>query len=368
MRVGLVTGEYPPMQGGVGDFTRQLGQALARLGVETHVVTSRRAAASGPAGVSVYPVINHWSFVSLPIHFLPRWAGLPVVVTFHDLRVPYLFPKAGSLRSVAVTHLARSAAGVIVTTPADEAELQRRGRVGRLRQIPIGSNIAPAPPPGYDRANWRAELGVRPNELLLGYFGCLNESKGADTLISALAILQDRKAPVRLLHIGGLSGFSDVTNQAFELNVARQIARYDLYGRFIQTGFVDNAIVSAHLLACDVVVLPYRDGVSFRRGSLMAALAHGCAVISTEPAQPLPELRDGENIRLVPPASAPALVLAISELLQAPERRRRGPASISSSSARPCRRCWPPSCSWAACTPSSRHCLRSPTSFGITRW
>ncbi len=104
MRVGLVTGEYPPMQGGVGDFTRQLGQALARLGVETHVVTSRRAAASGPAGVSVYPVINHWSFVSLwrmralarrleldllnlqyqaaayelsaPIHFLPRWAGL----------------------------------------------------------------------------------------------------------------------------------------------------------------------------------------------------------------------------------------------------------------------------------------------------
>src|SRR5258708_38636376 len=65
MRVGLVTGEYPPMQGGVGDFTRQLGQALARLGVETHVVTSRRAAASGPAGVSVYPVINHWSFVSL---------------------------------------------------------------------------------------------------------------------------------------------------------------------------------------------------------------------------------------------------------------------------------------------------------------
>src|SRR6266513_2376134 len=65
MRVGLVTGEYPPMQGGVGDFTRQLGQALAGLGVETHVITSRRAASAGTAGLTLHPVINHWSFLAL---------------------------------------------------------------------------------------------------------------------------------------------------------------------------------------------------------------------------------------------------------------------------------------------------------------
>jgi glycosyltransferase involved in cell wall biosynthesis len=34
-------------------------------------------------------------------------------------------------------------------------------------------------------------------------------------------------------------------------------------------------------------------------------------------------LRDGENIRLIPPDSPPALVLAISELLDAPELRAR---------------------------------------------
>ena len=55
-----------------------------------------------------------------------EWAGVPVVVTFHDLRVPYLFPKAGRLRPAAVTHLARAAAGVIATDPADEAELKQR--------------------------------------------------------------------------------------------------------------------------------------------------------------------------------------------------------------------------------------------------
>ena len=351
MRVALVTGEYPPMQGGVGDFTRQLAQALAGQGVDMHVITSVRAGGSHTPGVAVHPVIRGWSFLALfqlrllarrltldllnlqyqaaayglsaPIHFLPAWAGVPVVVTFHDLRVPYLFPKAGRLRPAAVTHLARTAAGIIVTDPGDAGELRRRGGLRHLEQIPIGSNISPTPPVGYDRQAWRASLGVRPDETLLGYFGFLNESKGGDTLVSAMAILDDRKAPARLLLIGGRTGASDTSNVAFEAQVARQISRYDLDRRIIRTGFVETPQVSGHLLACDAVVLPYRDGVSFRRGSLMAALAHGCAVITTQPARQLSELIDGENIRLVPPASAPALVLAITELLHAPDLRAR---------------------------------------------
>lgn len=159
--------------------------------------------------------------------------------------------------------------------------------------------------------------------MLLGYFGFLNASKGGDTLISALAILDDRKAKVKLVLIGGATGASDPTDAAFAAQIDKQIRRYDLADRIIRTGFVAAPEVSANLLACDAVVLPYRDGVSFRRGSLLAALAHGCPVITATPAAPLPELRDGENIRLVPPNSAPALVLAVSGLLDAPAVRAR---------------------------------------------
>jgi len=350
MRVGLVTGEYAPMPGGVGDFTRELGTALRALGAEVHVITSRQARAQAGV-VTVHPVIGRWGWGALlhvraltrrlkldrlnvqyqaaafglaaPVHFLPRWAGVKTVVTFHDLRIPYLFPKAGRLRPAAITYLARSAAGVIVTDPAEEAELARRGGVRHLARIPIGSNIAPQPPEGYDRAAWRAQAGVRPEELLLGYFGFLNASKGGDTLISALAILQDRKARVKLALIGGEAGASDATDAAFAAQVNKMIARYDLGDRIIRTGYVEAPEVSGWLLACDALVLPYRDGASFRRGSLQAALAHGCPIITTEPRQPLPELRDGDNIRLVPPESAPALVLAVTQLLDAPEVRAR---------------------------------------------
>lgn len=349
MRVGLVTGEYPPQQGGVGDYTRALAGALAAQGEEVHVITHQRARGVGP--VTVQPVIGRWGWpallrvralarrlkldllnvqyqaaaygLSAPIHFLPAVAGMPTVVTFHDLREPYLFPKAGGLRRAAVNYLARRAVGVIVTDPADGAELARRGGVRQIRHIPIGSNIAPEPPANFDRTLWRLALGVQPDEMLLGYFGFLNASKGGDTLISALAILDDRKAKVKLVLIGGATGASDPTDAAFSAQIDKLIRRYDVGDRILRTGYVNPPEVSAHLLACDAVVLPYRDGVSFRRGSLLAALAHGCPVITTEPRAPLPELRDGENIRLVPAESAPALVLAVSGLLEAPAVRAR---------------------------------------------
>jgi glycosyltransferase involved in cell wall biosynthesis len=165
---------------------------------------------------------------------------------------------------------------------------------------------------------------VLPNEFLMGYFGFLNETKGGDTLIGALAALRGRKARVKLVLIGGQSGSSDsANNNAFAAEIEKMIKHYDVADRLLRTGFVDAAQVSAHLLACDALVLPYRDGASFRRGSLMAALAHGCPIVTTYPTVPLPALQDGANIRLIPPGSASAIVLAITELLDAPELRAR---------------------------------------------
>ena len=40
IKIGLVTGEYAPMQGGVGDFTREVARALVARGHEVHVVTN----------------------------------------------------------------------------------------------------------------------------------------------------------------------------------------------------------------------------------------------------------------------------------------------------------------------------------------
>ena len=247
-----------------------------------------------------------------------------VVTTFHDLRVPYLFPKAGPLRWRANLELARRSDRAIVTNAEDYRRLSQIGDLaGRLVEIPIGANIRPMPPAGYDRVAQRARWGVGPDDLLLCYFGFLNDSKGGEELMLATARLAEAGLPVHLLMIGGQLGASDPTNAAYLQRVQALIVEQGIADRVHWTGFTGEAEVSANLLASDIAVLPYRDGASFRRGSLMAAIAHGLPVVSTEPPVAIPEMKQGENIWLAPIQSPQGLVEGIEHLWRNPAARRR---------------------------------------------
>lgn len=349
MRIGQITGEYPPMQGGVGAFTQELSEALVALGHEVCVFTDHRAAAQPPGSpVGVTADARTWGWSTLGrigrwaaaqrldviniqyqaaaysmaafIHILPvRLSDVRVCTTFHDLLVPYLFPKAGPLRYQAVMTLARSSDGVIVTNRGDRERLATEKSLASLRHIPIGSNIAPQPPPDYNRSVWRSALGFQAADVVVGYFGFLNASKGVDTLLQAVRIARNGGLPVKLLMIGGRTGTSDPANFLYAEEIDALIGKLDLLDHIKWTGFVDAQQVSGHLLAADMIALPYRDGVSFRRGSLMAALAHGCAIITTHPTVNTPELDGNRHVRLIAPESPTALALAIEDLAQNPD-------------------------------------------------
>lgn len=364
MKIGLVTGEFPPMEGGVGAFTQELGRALADLGHTVHVITDRQARPAGngrrwrdllePVDLGfarLHPVVKKWRWPALwsiadlvmryeldvvnlqyqaaaydmrspAINWLPwRLKGVvKTAVTFHDLRVPYLFPKAGRLRETAVAFMARQAHGVIVTNQADYDAMAARVTTP-LRQIPIGSNISTYTPQPREIEEARALLGLKPSDQLLGYFGFLNESKGADTLLHALAGLDERH---HLVFIGGQTGSSDpANNQSFLAQLRQLIASLGLVERVHWTGFQPDARVSIFLHAADLMVMPYRDGVSLRRGTLMAVLAHGRPLLTTYPTAPMPDLVHGENVWLVPPDDPSALRSAAQNLLADPEWRAR---------------------------------------------
>jgi glycosyltransferase involved in cell wall biosynthesis len=369
MRIGLITGEYPPMHGGVGAFTHHLARHLHALGHEIHVITDRAARPQPPAAGPfswrqlseplevpygwVQPRARRWgwgdvslvadlalryeldvlniqyqaaaySMRSAAINIAPvRLRGIATVVTtFHDLRVPYLFPRAGGLRQAAVRQLARSSHGVVVTNQPDYDQVRAWDiDPERVRQIPIGSNIPAHVVSEETLAAMRRQLGLRPVDRLLAYFGFLHESKGVDLLLHALARLPEN---VHVVFVGGRTGDSDrANNTAFVMELDALVDRLGLERRVHWTGFVDDAEVSGFLQAGDVVALPYRDGVSLRRGTLMAALTHGRPVLSTLPQGPVPELKHGENIWLVPPGDVDALVAALEILLQDPSLRDR---------------------------------------------
>ncbi len=347
MRIGMITGEYPPMQGGVGAYTRILSGEIASYEHQVFIFTA--AAGQNPDqqppqdALHLTATVTHWGLGSLRaarrwtranhldlvniqyqtaayamspyIHFLPEaLRPIPVVTTFHDLRFPYLFPKAGKLRDHIVQRLANASAGVIATNHEDFARL----RHPCAALIPIGSNISRQP--DTDTAAFRALAGAAPEDLLIVYFGLVNHSKGLDTLLDALALLPD--LPLRLALVGAVAGSSDPTNTAYLREIDAQIDRLNLAPRVHRTGYLDDAAVSGYLHAADFVALPFRDGASYRRGTLMAAIQHGAAILTTTPQVAVPSFTDGENLCLVPPDDPHTLAQAIRALYQSPAQRK----------------------------------------------
>jgi glycosyltransferase involved in cell wall biosynthesis len=191
----------------------------------------------------------------------------------------------------------------------------------RYHLIPIGANVANEPPRRYTRDAYRKKLGAGPRTLLLSHFGLLNQSKGLQDLLLAMKLLVEQRLDVRLVLVGGTTGSVDHTNVAFAEQIRAQIQQLGLGARVQETGFLDPPEVSAHLLACDLCVLPYRDGASFRRGTLMAALEHGLPLVTTRPAEA--ELADGVTARLAEANNPVNLARVIDELAEDEVTRRR---------------------------------------------
>jgi glycosyltransferase involved in cell wall biosynthesis len=245
---------------------------------------------------------------------------VPVVVTCHDLKTPYLFPKAGFLRGWVVRQLVRSCGAAIVTNVEDLSSAREWSLGIPIHRIPIGSNVPAVPPEGYERKSWRAAHGYAPQDVVWAYFGFLNETKGGETLVEALALSPPAH---HLLMIGDRVGSSDPTNRSYAARVEALMDERGVMERVQWTGYLPVDHVPAALLGADIVVLPYRDGASFRRGSLHAALAAGCPVLSTVPRVRVEELVDGKNVCLVPPDDPRALSRAAQDLGQDPELRAR---------------------------------------------
>jgi glycosyltransferase involved in cell wall biosynthesis len=386
IHVCFVTGEYPPMRGGVGDYTRRVAMALGALGVRCSVVTGRAARAAGrtrgPLEPAVYPAVERWSWsgwghlaallddlrpdvlhiqyqtgafgMEPALNLLPwrlRLGGsrTPVALTYHDLKVPYLFPKAGPVRGLANQVLQSAAGSAIVTNQEDLLRIVRpeklaspapwpdRSRRRKVDLIPIGSNIDPVPMDDGARAAVRARLGLDDGEVAIGFFGFVDPWKGVDRLAEAFGRLVERGLPVRLVFVGGAREAGAAS--PYERGVREQLAAAGLTRRCVWTGYATPEETSEYLQALDVCALPFAAGACYRHGTLIAAIAHGLPIVTTRQSPEaaalevgLPPLVHGESAMLVGADDTAELTEALAVLAESQGLRgrlRRGAAALA---------------------------------------
>ncbi len=305
----ILSSEYPPVVGGVADYTRQVADALARAGEEIHVWCPAAREISEASGVRVHPEPGRFRPSDLrrlgarldefrsPRRILVQWvphgfgyrsmnlwfclwlakrarAGDRIELMVHE---PFLQLQPGPLRHVcmALVHrvmtmvLMGAASRVWVAIPAWESKLRpyALGRAVRIDWLPIPACVA--------QANG-AETSLRQTfthtaQPIVGHFGSYGRDVAALLEERLPGILGSRIQPLLLLIGAGSEAFR-----------AALVDRHPSWAsRVHATGYVPPAALAGHLEACDLFVQPYPDGITSRRTSAMACLSVGRAVVTT---------------------------------------------------------------------------------------
>ncbi|MEA2757439.1 MAG: hypothetical protein QOH65_52 [Methylobacteriaceae bacterium] len=279
---------------GVETFARHLARSWGVAGHEARqiAISGRtqefpsiwRALINAEALVINAPVVAWKRVLIVPLLcvLLARLRGRKVVHILHEWSD--LDPRRRFLLSIYllfVTHLLYSSPTV---RDQHRRNLLVRFLPVKIGLVPIPPNIAPpqhidVDHPGNTGLKRLAEARAA-GRLIVGHFGSIYPRKRSDRILEITAELKRRGHDVLLAYIGDFIRGSDDIQDVF----IRRIAELGLADDVLITGYIEShADVYAALRQTDILVYAFADGLSSRRGSVLAALLCGRPVIVNRP-------------------------------------------------------------------------------------
>ncbi|HEX9464982.1 MAG TPA: glycosyltransferase family 4 protein [Alphaproteobacteria bacterium] len=278
MHVGLICGSIPSVRCGVADYSRLLADALEVAGIRiTRLDGSdwslralhrmlKRADRQGCDALHIqYPAMGFgWSLVP---HAIGYFARVPTVVTLHEFDLSVL------PRKISIAAFAGGVRHLVFTTDRERAAFVRRMSwvSPRTSIVPIGSNVpflAPCPP----------------TEPVIACFGQVKANRGWEAFIELARHAQAGGRNYRFRMIGSaIPG-----QQEYLATLRRSTANLPIDW---QLDMAPDRVAVA-LSTATLAYLPYPDGVSARRGSLLAAMGNGLPIVTSSGAACPPELKE----------------------------------------------------------------------------
>jgi len=267
IRVVFLVTALPGVACGVGDYTRQLANSLREAGISAEVeelpAWNLRSLAFlvGKYGRR-NDTILHLQYPTLGMGRSPVPALLPIFfrhgrlfLTLHE------FDQFNVMRKFYILLFKLLTDAVIFTNERERGIFHRffpwRRKDGHV--IPIGNNIDVVAP------------AVRKRRRLI-YFGQIVAGKGLEDFLEVVARLRIRGNPISCAIIGTVP---DATSA-----IARAVhAAVQTHGVTVLEGLPADE-VSRELQSSTVAFLPFPDGITDRRGSALACLKHGLAIVT----------------------------------------------------------------------------------------
>lgn len=165
-------------------------------------------------------------------------------------------------------------------------------KIGRPRQyvtVHSGMEVEPYLHPRHRREEARSELGLGPDDFVVGTVARLAENKGHDDLLDALAGAMKADPRFKLLWVG--DGW-------WRERLLDRVRSLGLSGQVVTTGLVPPEMIPKHMQAMDLLVHPsYREGLP---RTVVQGLLSGLGVVAYDVDGTREACIDGETGRLVP--------------------------------------------------------------------
>jgi glycosyltransferase involved in cell wall biosynthesis len=344
----VITCEYPPQIGGVSDYTFQIARELARTGDEVHVwcpttegdwpevcgVNVHRAfdgfnpgdlwragkllnAFARPRRLLVQWVPHGYGFRSVNVFFCSwlwlraAFKGDEVEIMFHEVWLAFggSWKKnvAAAVHRVMIKLLKQAASRIWIAGESWRPYL--RGSRAPVRWLPVPSNVPSNPSPTQIAVIRNHRAGA--SRYLIGHFGFGDLYVERMLLNFIPPLLKDRSDVVFLLIGKGSHEFASRICGAHP-----QITE-----RICSTGVLPSQEIAAHIAACDLMVQPYPDGVSTRRGATMAVLANGRPLLTTSGHSTEQFWFSCKHIAMAPAGDLEGLVARAKQLVDSQQER-----------------------------------------------
>jgi glycosyltransferase involved in cell wall biosynthesis len=273
-RVALLCGTGAGESNAILEYTHRLDSALRDLGVASAVETvDEHFPDLGTYDTVVLQynpfLYGRWGFApQLPAALLRERRGrrFRLALMVHETYFPISDPRSalmGSWQRVQLRAL-HAISDLVFASIESWAELLAQWRPRRpVAHLPVGSNL---PDRRSERAAAREQIGAGDETMVIALFGSGHSSRLIDYIVAATNSVARERDEVVLLNLGA---------------GANAPARVDGGVRVIQPGWLAPGDAARLLSAGDLFLAPFIDGVSTRRGSLMAAMQHGLAVVGT---------------------------------------------------------------------------------------
>lgn len=231
-----------------------------------------------------------------------RLAGIPCIVHMRSEMAPRKFRK-----------LRLQWADLLIAVSEGVRRKAIQGGMPKEKVVTVYSGIDPAmAQAGVDGQSIRREYGISPQALVIGSVANIAPVKGYETLIGAMAKVQQEVDGLACLIVGA-------DDHGLKEELKRMGQSLGLGPRLHFAGFQKE--VRPYLDAMDLFVLAsVEEGFGI---VLLEAMARGKPVIATAVSGPCEIVEDGRTGLLVPPRDPDGLAKALVELLKDPERRVR---------------------------------------------